>query len=200
MQQLVSEVAGPVVLSDRAHRALARIREARKAHVQGHGREPSTAELAAASELSREQLESLLAAERSPRMLSEPLHVDDSTAETLGEQIADPISEDEYEHVIDQVVTEQTQALTDGLDDRERSILNDHYGLDGPPRTLREIGARLGLSAERVRQLEEQALGKLRAAALSGPVPRHQGSLTSRGSDLGKDPGVPHKPQLPHAR
>lgn len=165
MQQLVSELARPTVLSDRAQRALARIREARQAHVQAHGREPSTAELAVASGFSRDQVESFLAAERPPRGLSEPFDVTDGIAGTLGEQIADPVSEDGYERIIEQLVTEQVRELTDALDDRERSILYDHYGVGRPPRTFREIGGSLGLSAERVRQIEEHALDKLRAAA-----------------------------------
>jgi RNA polymerase sigma factor (sigma-70 family) len=81
------------------------------------------------------------------------------------ELVADPVSEDEYERIVAQVVTEQVRELTDALDDRERSVLYEHYGVGCPPRTFREIGARLDLSAERVRQIEEQALEKLRAAA-----------------------------------
>ena len=166
MQQLVSEMAGPTVLSDRAQRMLARVREARRAHAQDHRRQPSTAELAVASGLSRKQVESILATERSPATLSESLNLNDGTA-TLGDQIADPVSADEYERVIERLATEQVRPLTDGLDDRERSILHEHYGVDCPPRTLREIGNSLGLSAERVRQIEEQALDKLREAALT---------------------------------
>jgi RNA polymerase primary sigma factor len=105
-------------------------------------------------------------------MLSEPLDVGDGTAGTLGEQLADPVSEDEYERIIEQLVTEQVRPLTDALDDRERSILSDHYGVDRSPLTLREIASSLGISAERVRQIEEQALQKLRAAATSSnPLP-----------------------------
>jgi RNA polymerase sigma factor (sigma-70 family) len=165
MQELVSEVGRPTVLSDRAERMLARVREARRAHLQDHGQEPSTAELAAASGLSRGQVKSILVTELSPRMLGEPIEVSDGTAGTLGDQIADPGSEDEYERIIEQVATEEVRPLTDALDERERSILYDHYGVGSRPRTLREIGSSLGLSAERVRQIEEQALEKLRAAA-----------------------------------
>jgi DNA-directed RNA polymerase sigma subunit (sigma70/sigma32) len=46
-------------------------------------------------------------------------------------------------------------------------VLEARYGLDGEQQTLREIGDRLGVSAERVRQLERRALGKLAAAASS---------------------------------
>jgi RNA polymerase primary sigma factor len=176
MQQLVSELGRPTVLSDRAQRTLVRVREARATYVQAYRHEPSIADLVAASGLSRGQVESVLAAARPPRMLSEPLDNGDGIAGTLGEQIADPVSEDEYERIIEQLVTEQVRPLTDVLDDRERSILYDHYGIDRPPRTLREIASSLGLSAEGVRQIEERALDKLRAAATSSdPLPRFPG-------------------------
>ena len=167
MQQLVSEVSRPTVLSDWAHRTLARVREARRAYVQEHGREPSTTELSTASELSHAQVEDILRVEHAHRALSEPLQADDWTAGTLGEQIADPVSGDEYERIIERLVTEQVGTLMDGLDDRERSILYSHYGVGCTSQTFREIGGSLGLSAERVRQIEERALDKLRAAASS---------------------------------
>jgi RNA polymerase sigma factor (sigma-70 family) len=109
--------------------------------------------------------ESIVAAERAPHLLSEPLQAGDGTGGTLVELVADPVSEDEYERVIEQLDTEQVRGLTDALDDREREILYEHYGVGRPAQTFREIGARLGLSAERIRQIEEQALEKLRAAA-----------------------------------
>ena len=95
--------------------------------------------------------------------------MEDGNAVTIEEQLADPVSEDDYEHVIEQLVTEQVRDLTDALDERERSILYDHYGIGRPPRPLREIGSSLGLSAERVRQIEERALEKLRAGLLLQP-------------------------------
>ena len=168
MQQVVSELTRPAVLSDRAQRGLARVRDARSEHQQAHAQEPSSGDLAASTGLPREQVESLLAVERAPRGLEEPHVHDDGPPGTLEEAIADPEAENEYQYVIDRMEIDEVRGLTAGLDDRERSILRDHYGLGGPPRTLREIGERLGLSAERVRQIEEETLARLRSAVALG--------------------------------
>jgi RNA polymerase primary sigma factor len=169
MQQLISELARPMVLSDRAQRGLAQIREARRAYVQSHGHEPSTGELAALVELSRDQVESLLAAERAPQPLD--LRVDTGGLPGTGEDVlADPVAEEEYERILSRLEIERIRDLTKTLNAREREILYQHYGLEGSPRTLRAIGQALGISAERVRQIEEQTLEKLRTAVLQGPA------------------------------
>jgi RNA polymerase primary sigma factor len=169
MQQLVAEVARPTALSDRALRGLARLKEARREFLVTRGREPSLDELAAASGQSRDKVESLLAVERTPRGLQEPVSTDEGTSATLGELLPDPLAEHEYESVIERLEIEHVRDLTAGLGERERTILCEHYGLGRPARTLREIGEDLGVSAERVRQIEERTLAGLRATvATSG--------------------------------
>jgi RNA polymerase sigma factor (sigma-70 family) len=165
MQNLVSELTGPVVLSDRATRHLVHMKQARSAYRQAHRRDPSTGELAAAADLSREQVENLLEVERTPYGLDERLPGEGEMATTLVESLADPATDDAYERVDDQLEGEYLRQLTGGLDDRERGIVFDHYGIDCRRRTLREIARGLHLSVERVRQLEERALVKLREAA-----------------------------------
>jgi RNA polymerase primary sigma factor len=169
MQQLISEVARPTVLSDRAQRGLARIREARRAHAETEGREPSPSELAALAGLSLEQVQSLLAAERTPQPLDAGANDDGPSG--VGETLADPVAEEEYERVMTRLEIETIRDLTKTLDAREREILYLHYGLEGaPPQTLRSIGETIGISAERVRQIEEQTLEKLRRSATLGPI------------------------------
>jgi RNA polymerase sigma factor (sigma-70 family) len=169
MQQLVSELSRPVVLSDRALRQLSRVKEAHAAHQRERGREATLAELSERSGVDEHQLANLIAADRPARGLEQPLHGEQGTVGTFGELIADPLAEDEYEQVLTKIAVSQLRDLLSGLSDRERMVLRAHLGVDGPAQSLREIAERLGVSAERVRQLEERALGKLRAAAGGEP-------------------------------
>jgi RNA polymerase primary sigma factor len=165
MQQLVAELTGPTVLSDRALRHLAVLKQAHAEAVTETGRRPSRDELVARTGLTGDQVDDLLAAERSPRSLDEPVEVDDGALGSFGELLADPMADDAYERVLEAIAGQQLLALLSGLSDRERAVLSARYGLDGEPQGLRAIGERLGLSAERVRQIERRATGKLAAAA-----------------------------------
>jgi len=118
MQQLVSELGHPAVLSDRAHRGLARIRDAREKHLQAHGQEPSTGDLAAATELPRGQVERLSAVDRTPRGLEVSIDRDDARAGRIEEMIADPLAQAELEGVLDRLEIEEVRDLTAGLGDR----------------------------------------------------------------------------------
>ena len=90
MQELVAEVTRPVALSDHAVRGLAQVRAARRDHVQAYGAEPTGAQLAAVTGFTRAQLDSLLALDRPPRSLEEPLGADEGTTATFGEMVPDP--------------------------------------------------------------------------------------------------------------
>jgi RNA polymerase primary sigma factor len=167
MQELVAEVTRPAALSDHAVRALAQLKAARREHLEPSGAEPTQAQLAAATGFTASQVDSLLAIDRAARSLDERLRADeDAAATTVGETIADPDAEHDYEHVLDEI---EVRELADRLDARERRVLWRHYGLGRPAETLTKIGADLGVSAERVRQIEAEALEKLRAAAAAPP-------------------------------
>jgi RNA polymerase primary sigma factor len=161
MQELVAELARPVALSDRAVRALAQLRAARREYLQTHGSEPTDDQLSRATGFTRAQVESLQATERRPRALEEPVG-DAEHAATVGDAIADPAAEGDYEAVLDRIELGEARNLADDLDERSRNVLRAHYGLGRPARTLTEIGADLGVTAERARQIEVDALRQLR--------------------------------------
>jgi RNA polymerase sigma factor (sigma-70 family) len=170
MQELVAQITRPVALSDRAARDLTNVRRARDELLQAQGREPTTEELSAAAGLTPAQVENLLATERAPRSLQDRLSAGDASSPTLAETIVDPVAEQAYQRVLDELEIRSVVDLTNGLEERERAVIRSHYGLGQEPRTLREIGAGLGLTAERARQIEAAGLTKLRQA-LTQPAP-----------------------------
>jgi RNA polymerase primary sigma factor len=169
MQQLVAELTSPVVLSDRAARNLVQMKRARSVFFQANRREPSDSELAASASMSLEQVQHLVSVERAPGSMQARLPGDEEMATTFAERLADPATEEDYERIVDRVDGAHIRDLAAGLDERERRIVFAHYGIDCRQRTLREIGGEFDLSVERVRQLEERALDKLRQAAAWPP-------------------------------
>lgn len=164
MQQLVSELSRPLVLSDRALRQLARIKEARRRFEQSTKREPTASELARIVGLPTTQVESLICTERTSRGLDEPAGADEGDRTSVGDLLADPPAEDAFDRVPQQVLASQLPRLLDRLTARERQVVCWRYGIGQEEKTLREIAPMMGVSAERVRQIERDSLIKLHAA------------------------------------
>lgn len=165
MQDVVSGLSGPLVLSDRALRQLARIKATQRRFEQARGRTASTRELAQAVGLPRDQVEKLMSAELRPRSLDEPANDESNDRMPVGELVRDPSAEDAFTRAPYRAFEAQLPDLLARLTDRERSVICSRYGIGDREQTLREVACRLGVSAERVRQIEHASLTKLCAAA-----------------------------------
>jgi RNA polymerase sigma factor (sigma-70 family) len=181
MQELVAELSRPIALSDRAARALSHVRRTRNERLQSGSKEPTNEELSAVTGLAPEKIESLLATERMPRGLEDRLSADDPSSPTIEETIVDPVAEQAYEKVLDGLEIHGVLELANELEERELTVIRSHYGLGQEPRTLSEIGAALGLTAERARQIEAAALTKLRQT-LAQPVALRPPTAQPRGA------------------
>ena len=87
---------------------------------------------------------------------------------TIEEMVCDGHTPTPDQNVIDSDELKQLVELLGNIDEREAKILKLRYGLDGEdPMTLKEIGARIGLTRERVRQIEHETLRKLRDSMMA---------------------------------
>ena len=128
---------------------------------QGLGREPTVQELADALEVPLRKAEQMIKVARRP--LSLELPTDDEADSVLGDFIEDRESPEPVEMVTSGMLREQLSDILSVLPPREVRILQMRYGLvDGETYTLEEVGKKLGVTRERVRQIEAQALSRLR--------------------------------------
>jgi RNA polymerase primary sigma factor len=134
---------------------------------QALGRQPTAEEIAANMDLPAERVRWMLRTSRQPVHLERPVG-DESDAE-LGDFIEDIELPQPAETVAQNMLTEEIGEILDQLTPREARILRLRYGLqDGESRTLKEVGEMFGLSRERIRQLEKEALRKLRHPNFAG--------------------------------
>lgn len=124
-------------------------------------REPTTAEIAEAIGVPEEKIRKLKLVISDPVSMDLALSEDDDA--TLGDLIADPDAVGIAQEMVEEEKAEAIDAVLGSLSERERQVLILRHGLRGTrPTTLEEIGKQFGLSKERIRQIEEDALRKLR--------------------------------------
>jgi len=167
----LAEHAGTFRLPQKQANALYRLERVRTALTEQLGRAPSETELSDELGISLEDVAVLSRAAQSSLSLNDP--VDSEGDSELGDLLAQTVLPDTDARILHESFIHALQDALSDLPDREQRVLELRFGLsDDQPKTLREIGEILGLSRERVRQIESRALNYLRRShkkqALSG--------------------------------
>ncbi len=125
------------------------------------GREPTDDELGEELGISASRVAQMRTAAIRPASLDAPIGDDDSN--NFSEVVQDENADTPYEHLEEKTVTKMLQEMVTTLDQREATILRYRFGLDGgSEKTLEEVGQKFGVTRERVRQIQNIALNKLR--------------------------------------
>ncbi len=151
------------------------------------GREPTDDELSEEIGIDRAKLSQLKVASMRPASLDAPISEDDSTE--FGEIVGDESAQTPFEMLSHKNMHGQLDGLLTVLDERERKIIDARFGLAGQKaRTLEEVGQEFGVTRERIRQLQNIALRKLRRALQKkeDPIPK-----ALRNANLNKKKGKP---------
>jgi len=137
------------------------------------GREPTDEELADEVGLPHRKLALLRQASYRPASLDAPINEGESTE--FGEVLSDECAENPLEMLVDKDIHGELDGLLNLLDDRERRIISERFGLSGrEAMTLEEVGFEFGVTRERIRQLQNSALAKMRRALSKKekPIPK----------------------------
>jgi len=129
--------------------------------VQKLGREPEPQEIAAELEITVREVRDILRVAQMPVSLEKP--VGDEDESELGDFVADDQVEEPFEAATENLQREDIQRALDALPERERQVIELRYGLRGhEPLTLEEVGRAFGVTRERIRQIENNTLKKLK--------------------------------------
>jgi len=149
----------PVHLGDK----IAKIHRVAFQMSQELGRDPTDEELAEETGIARGKVSQLKTVAIRPASLDAPISEDDLTE--FGETVGDEDASTPFESLRDKDLHDRVGRLLEVLDDREKKIISQRFGFDGrKQKTLEEVGEKLGVTRERIRQLQNSALLKLRRA------------------------------------
>ena len=134
--------------------------------VQEHGRHPNNQEIASSLEVSPEKVQEILEISQLPISLEAP--IGDEGDSRLADFIEDQGALDPSDAASNELMRDYIRASLRSLDERESKIIQLRFGLeDGRSRTLEEVGVVFGVTRERIRQIEDKALRKLREPSRS---------------------------------
>jgi RNA polymerase primary sigma factor len=155
----------PVHMVDTINKTL----RASNGFVQENGRSPSNEEVAARIDVSPEKVQEVLKVSQLPVSLEAPIGQEGDRR--LGDFIEDQTSLAPSEAAVHELMKERVRAVVKSLDDREARVLQMRFGLeDGRSRTLEEVGLDFGVTRERIRQIEAQALKKIRKTSRASEI------------------------------
>jgi RNA polymerase primary sigma factor len=149
---------------------IARMRRIASMLAEALGREPSDDEIAAELGLPRQKIAMLKQSAQRQSSLDAP--VGEGEVKLQGDIITDESAPDPLEALTDKNLREQIGDLLHVLNERERKIIDDRFGLNGlKPMLLEDVGREFGVSRERIRQLQNVALAKMRKALMKKDKP-----------------------------
>ncbi|RZS00815.1 hypothetical protein BHM03_00030592 [Ensete ventricosum] len=161
VRRSLSEQSRTIRLPVHMVEATYRVREAKKQLYSENGRHPDNVEVAEATGLSMKRLETVLLIPKAPRSLDQKIGINQNLKPS--EVIADPEAETSEEILIKRFMKADLNKVLDTLNPREKQVLRWRFGLENErKKTLQEIGKLMGVSRERIRQIESCAFRKLK--------------------------------------
>ncbi len=165
MQRAIDQQSREIRVPVHVAENMKKVQKAARELQQTFGRDATPGEIAKKlGDKSEEDVKNILTYLQNPVSLETP--VGENGEDSLGDMVEDRTEATPEEAMEQLVQKEEVSELLESLSDRERQVIRLRYGLDGgKPGTLEEIGEQLGVTRERVRQIEARALEKLRMNA-----------------------------------
>jgi RNA polymerase primary sigma factor len=167
-QRAISNLSKTIRVPTHVHERRLKLARVRAELVAQLDREPTREELAEAASFSLQHVDEALDAADAPVSLNQRVGSDEESE--LGDLFGDPSAEDPASEALDSIRRLEVRRAVAQLPESERRVLELRFGLDGDAQTLETIGKELGVTRERIRQLESDALAHLEAELGSSDI------------------------------